>query len=227
MEQFDLQKEIDLQISQFATAVSNGTVSILEWFYNALNIKMIFENESIANVLYNRLKNNGYEEINNPIEELECFKRLMKRENDDSSERIGKIIISLIMNKLREYSKLEPPLVQFIEIYNETYNQERTYANMMNNLMAAKGESITFVVIIQNQIKLLNGILENVEPYKSIMVNQETYPFIGYQSAISKITSNFGNILYNNSHIALNDKLIDANDINKKAEETFGTSGLH
>ncbi len=227
MEQFDLRKEIDLQISKFETALENGTVSILEWFYNTINISMIFEDESIADVLYNNLKNKGYIEINDPIEELECFKRLMKRENDDSKERIGNILMSLIMENLHNYKRMTPPLIQFIEIYNETYNQERTYASMMNSLIEARGENATFVVIINGQIKLLTGIIENVDPYKSITINKEMYPFIGYQSAICKITSNFGKILYNNSHIALNDKLIDASEINKKTEETFGTNTKH
>lgn len=224
MEQFDLRKEVDAQINKFETALLNGTVSILEWFYNSLNIKMIFEDESIADVLYKRLVTKGYKEIDNPIEELECFKRLMKRQADDSAERIGNILISLIMNNLHNNKSMEPPLVQFIEIYNETYNQERTYATMMNNLHDSIGESVTFVAIINSKIKLLTGTIESVDDYKSININGENYPFIGFGIAISKITSNFGKILYNNSHVALNDNLVDISEINKKNEETFGSN---
>lgn len=224
MEQFDLRKEVESQISKFETAIVNGTVSILEWFYNSINIKMIFEDESIADVIYNHLVNKGYKEIDNPLEELECFKRLMKREVDASAERIGNILISLIMNNLHEHKSMTPPLIQFIEIYNETYNQEKTYATMMSNLRASIGENVTFVALINGQIKLLTGTIENVEDYKSITISGEKYPFIGFQVAISKITSNFGKILYNNSHVALNDKLVDISEINKKNEETFGAN---
>lgn len=224
MEQFDLRKVVDAQISKFETALENGTVSILEWFYNSLNIKMIFEDASIADVLYNRLVNKGYKEIDNPKEELECFKRLMKRQVDDSAERIGNSLISLIMNNLHNHKSMTPPLIQFIEIYNETYNQERTYAIMMNNLHEAIGGSVTFVALINGKIKLLTGTIESVEDYKSITISGENYPFIGFQVAISKITSNLGKILYNNSHVALNDKLVDISEINKKNEETFGSN---
>lgn len=224
MEQFDLRKEVDAQISKFETALENGTVSILEWFYNSINIKMIFEDESIADVIYNHLVGKNYKEIDNPIEELECFKRLMKREIDDSAERIGNILISLIMKNLHDHKSMTPPLIQFIEIYNETYNQERTYATMMNNLHNAIGENVTFVVLINGQIKLLTGTIENVDDYKNITISGESYPFIGLGVAISKITSNFGKILYNNSHVALNDKLVDKSEINKKNEETFGAN---
>lgn len=224
MEQFNLKKEVDTQISKFEAALSRDTVSILEWFYNALNMNMIFEDEDISNTLYKSLIAKGYEEINNPIEELECFKSLMKRDVDTSPERIGQSLISLIMKNLHEHMRLTPPLVQFIEIYNETYNQERTYASMMNLLHEEIGKSVTFVVIVNNQIKLLTGVIEEVEDYKTITISGEKYPFIGFQVAISKITSNFGKILYNNSHVALNDKLIDIGEINKKNEETFGSN---
>ena len=208
MEQFSLKKEVDKQISKFETALINGPVSLLEWFYNSLNINMIFEDESIADVLYKRLESKGYQEINNPIEELECFKRLMRREDDNSAERIGFSLLSLIMKNLHDHKRLSPPLVQFIEIYNETYNQERTYASMMNSLHEAIGENVTFVAIINGQIKLLTGTIENVEDYKSVTISGEKYPFIGFQVAISKITSNFGKILYNNSIVDINCKKI-------------------
>lgn len=224
MEQFDLKKEVDTYISKFEAALLQDTVSLLEWFYNIININMIFEDESISNALYKRLIDKGYKEINNLIEELECFKRLMKREADTSAERIGYSLISLIMKNLHEHTRLTPPLIQFIEIYNETYNQERTYASMMNLLHEEIGKSVTFVAIINGQIKLLTGIIESVEDYKSVTISGEKYPFIGFQVAISKITSNFGKILYNNSHVALNDKLIDVGEINRKNEETFGAN---
>lgn len=224
MEQFSLSKEVDLQISKFDAALMNDTVSILEWFYNAMNINMIFEDESIADSMYNRLISKGYKEIENPIEELECFKRLMKREGDNSAERVGYSLISLILKSLHEHKSLTPPLIQFIEIYNETYNQEKTYTTMMNNLRESIGEEVTFVAIINGQIKLLTGNIESVDDYKSVTISGEKYPFIGFQVAISKITSNFGKILYNNSHVALNDNLVDISEINKKTEETFGAN---
>lgn len=222
MEQIDLKRKIDLHINKFEIALKQGAVSILEWFYDALDFKMIFEDENISKAIYNRLVEEGYKDIETPIEEFECFKILMKRDQDSSAERVGNSLISLIMKNILEQQSIVPPLIQFIEIYNETYNQERTYAKMMDNLNDSIGDDVTFVAIIDGEIKLLTGTMDDVDVYKSVTINGKKYPFIGFQIAISKITSNFGKILYNNSHVALNDKLVDIEEINQKNEETFG-----
>lgn len=224
MEQYNLESEINNVLNLFETTNMSDVVSILEWFYKTLDNQIIFENDKSADMLYKALISNNYHEIDSPIEELECYKRLMKKSDDNSKERVGYQLISLIMKSLKEHKRISSVLRQFIEIYNETYNKEKTYASMMNSLKECVGESVTYVVLLKGEIKLLTGILESVEEYKSVTINGERYPFVGYQVEISKITSIYGKTLYNNSHVSLSDDLSNIAIIKRKNEELFGNT---
>ena len=75
---------------------------------------------------------------------------------------------------------------------------------------------------MHGQLKLLTGIIEEVEPFKSVTISGERYPFVGYEVEINKISSNYGKILYNNSCASINDDLVDVKEIEKRRAKLFG-----
>ena len=224
MEQFDLQSSTNVLLEEFDMASNNGTMSILEWFYKAVSYTSIFEKNEYSKRIYDRLIGKGYDEIQSSIEEKNCFKKLMERTEDDSEQRVGYYIISLIMKCLKENKPLPAFLIQFISIYNETYNKKKTYETMMEDLKEAVGEDVTFIVCEYGSIKLLAGTLESVDPFHSVTINGEIYAFIGSQRAISKITNSYGRTIYNNARATDYDKLRDFSIIEKKCVDLFGNN---
>ena len=223
MEQFDLKKSTDKLLSEFESVSYKGIVAVLEWFYNALNYKSIFESKEIALGIHNKLSNRGFREVIGLTEEVNCFKKLMQRTDDEYEQRVGYYLIALIMQNLKEQKPLSKSLEQFICIYNETYNKENTFEAMMNNLTEAIGKDVVFITIIHGKLVLLTGVLQNVDPYHTVTINDEKYPFIGVQTEISKITdTSTGKVLYNNARASVNDNLVYFNDIEKKCMNLFG-----
>ncbi|MCH5166706.1 MAG: hypothetical protein J1F35_02320 [Erysipelotrichales bacterium] len=224
MEQFDLETSTNTLLDEFELVSFKGTMSILEWFYKAANFSSIFEERRYSEKIYTRLIEKGYDEVQSPIEEKKCFKKLMERTEDDSEQRVGYYIISLIMKKLKENKVLPASLIQFISIYNETYNKKKTYETMMENLKETIGEDVVFIVCEYGSIKLLAGTLENVDPFHSVTISGETYAFIGSQRAIAKITDNNGKTIYNNARATDYDKISNSSIIEKKCEDLFGNN---
>lgn len=217
----DYTKKIEESIDYFSSTSFNNTISILEWFYNMRNYKIIFEDETMSNLIYDRLLSLEYKELDSAIEEAFYIRKLLRGDSEEEMENIGSTLISLIMSHLKEHKSLEPYIRQFIEIYNEKFNKSKTYDKMMNSLKESIGEDIVFVVIIKNELKLLTGKLEEVDAYKSLTINGEVYPFIGNNIAINKITTNAGELLFNNSNISIQDELDDEKVVEKKREGLF------
>ncbi len=223
MERFDLEANTANLINEFDKASFNGTLSILEWFYKALNYKSLFEGE-FAETIYKRLINQGYTGIQNPTDELNCYKAIMQNSSTLNSEKLGSTIISLLLKSLSEKAPIPSSLVQFVEIYNEIYNKEATHVEMMKNMQESIGESVVFVVIREGRVELLTGKLNEVDPYHSVTINEEKYPFIGFNIEINKITNNDGKILFNNHLASTTDILDDLNIIEMKKIKLFGNN---
>lgn len=221
MEQFNLEVKTANLISDFDKACSNGTISILEWFYKAINYKGIFESD-FADVMHSKLTLLGYKEVTSPAEELEGFKSLMQKGGYDDSEKVGSTIISLILKCLNEKSPLSQVLEQFISIYNQTFNKEHTFDGMMNALKGAIGSEVTFVLIKEGKIELQTGTLDEVDDYRSVTISGVNYPFIGHNTAINKITTSEVSVLFNNSLSKTTDNLSGEDIIEKKNIELFG-----
>ncbi len=222
MEQFNLQEKTRELISELEEL--KEPLTILKWFYEAINYHYLFESEYLAKRIYNHLTQNGYTPITTSVLELEVTKSLLKKDYIDNKDKVGEKLISLILKRLEENSALGSLLEQFICLYNETYNKESTFTMMMNNLEKSIGEGVTFVIIFHGQLKLLTGIIEEVEPFKSVTISGEKYPFVGYEVEINKISSNYGKILYNNSCASINDDLVDVKEIEKRRAKLFGNS---
>ncbi len=148
----------------------------------------------------------------------------MQNSSTLNSEKLGSTIISLLLKSLSEKAPIPSSLVQFVEIYNEIYNKEATHAEMMKNMQESIGESVVFVVIREGRVELLTGKLNEVDPYHSVTINEEKYPFIGFNIEINKITNNDGKILFNNHLASTTDILDDLNIIEMKKIKLFGNN---
>lgn len=217
-------KKIELSelLNSFEKADLNNAVSVLEWFYKSINQLLVSENQT--EIIYNRLIEKGYKEISSAKEELDCYNMLMKDKESASAERIGYVLISLILKSLKEYQTLDMSLVCFIRIFNERFNNEKTYSNMMNYLNESIGKNIIFSGYINGSSFLKNGILEKVDAYKTITVNGERIPFIGYNTAIATVYDDNGNLLYSNTKVGKNYDLTNFSEIEKLNYETFGNN---
>lgn len=220
MEQFNLQATTKSLLREFTTCTE--TQDILYWFNKAKNYKIIFEDKDISRDLYNRLILSGYCEINSPLEELECLKQLMKKDLSTDEKKIGNMLISLILKSLKNAQALSSALEQLLAIYNETYNKELIFSQMMNNLQDAVGESVTFIIIENQEPILKTGTINRVQNYEYVIIDNEKIPFIGYGIEINKITTNYGKMLYNNSRASISDNLTDSEEISRKRTELFG-----
>lgn len=222
MEQFDLKTATNILLDEFYMISDKDTIALLEWFYRAINYKSIFEVPENAKKIYNRLLSRGYEEVKNSHEEYECFKKLMERTVDDSEERVGSYLISLVMKSLKENKPLPVSVEQLICIYNETYNKKHTYENMMASLETSVGGSVVFVISEYGKLNLLTGTLVDVDPFHSVTIDNEIYAFIGSERVISKITDINGKVLYNNGRATSYDNLRDSSKIEKQSQDLFG-----
>lgn len=224
MEQFNLKSSTNNLLEEFELISDKGFMAVLEWFYQAKDFKNIFTTPEYAKRLYNRLVSKGYKEILSAREELECFKELMKKDEQNDGERIGIYLISLIMKSLKEESPLSVSLEQFICIYNEIYNKIRTYESMMENLKNHIGESVVYIINEYGKLKFLSGTLDAVDAFHSVTINGEIKNFIGFQEVLAQITDSDGKVLYNNGQATLYDDLNDYNAIEKRCENLFGNN---
>lgn len=224
MEQYNYERELELKIKELETATINnaGAKSILEWFYVNMDNIDLFEKEEYASLILKTLKNAGFQENTTPKEELDCLNKLLSKHEDNSSEVNGSLIISLIMDSIKNNVRMPIEYKQLVEMYNEKYNKETIMPEMMKTIEEHIGENVTFIVLLNGKIRILTGTLKELDPYKTVTIDDERYPFIGYHVGIIKIVTEFGKMLYNNSYLSNEDNLDDFSVIEKKNQELFG-----
>lgn len=223
MEQYNAKINTSNLLSSFNAASDYGTIGILKWFNDISDKRQVFD-ESLCNSLITTLKSRGYASLTSPADELKSFKSLMQKDEVRTPEEIGSTLIALIIRSLKESNGLAPYIEQLISVFNQTYNKEDTYKSMMKNLSAFVGSSVVFVVIRNRTVNLLSGKLEEVIPFDKVMIDGASYPFIGYNVEINKITSNDGKILYSNILSSPKDDLTDEAGIAKKNRDLFGNN---
>lgn len=221
MEKFSLESNVANLINEFNESSFKGAASVLGWFYEAIKYKGIFES-SFGTTVLNTLKNAGYTEVASPKSELENFRILMKSNPDDNEEKVGYTLISLILKSIKETNSISPYLEQLIAVYNQNYNKDKVFKNMMDLLISSVGNYVVFVIIRDSSVKLASGKLEGVIPYQKVIIDGVEYPFIGYNIEINKITSNDGKELFSNILSSPKDDLTDYNIIAKKNRCLFG-----
>lgn len=223
MEHFDVEISIANLINEFSELKTADNLSILDWFYRAINYRSIFESrfkETIVTVL----KEKGVTELTTPKEELESFKSLMKKDETSNVESIGNTLLSLILKSLIENHSITPYLEQLIIVYNETYNKEKTFSEMMRKLKSAIGEEIVFVLIRNRAVELITGKLESVNAYNNVVIDGIEYPFVGQNIEINKISTSSGLVLYSNITASPKDDLTDYKTLEKKKKTLFGNN---
>lgn len=221
MEIFKVESNIANLINEFNVSSFNSVSSILSWFNKAINYKGIFESE-FGRSLVSSLKKLGYSGLTSPHEELEHYKKLMHTSTTENAESIGYTLISLIIKSIEDNNSLSPYLEQLIAIYNQNYNKEKTFNDMMDSLTASIGNYVVFVIIRDGSVKLLSGTLNGIVPYQRVVIDGIEYPFIGFNIEINKITSNDGKVLYSNILSSPKDDLIDYSVIEKMNNKLFG-----
>jgi len=224
MQQSDYKRELELKIKELED-ISMGVTSaknILIWFYEMKDSIELFENEEYASIVFDLLKRVGFKENTTPSEELDCLNKLLSKKEDSSYEIYGSLILSLIMTSLKNRERISVEYKQLIEMYNEKYNKDIIMPDMMNKISRHIGENITFIVLLNGKPKILTGILKEVDPYRTVTIDDERYPFIGYHVGMIKIVSEFGKVLYNNSYLSTDNNLDDFSMIEKMNEELFG-----
>lgn len=222
MEHFDVEVSIANLINEFNETSMKDNTSILEWFYKSLNYKSIFRSRFLDTIIKS-LKDKGIREIKDSNEELETFKRLMKNESELDIFELSDALLSLILRSLVEHQTITPYLEQLILVYNETYNNENIYKEMMSKLKSAIGENVVFVLIKNGNVNLFSGKLESVDSYNSVVIDGREYPFIGHNIEINKISCD-GIILYSNVISSPKDDLKDNNVIEEKKNKLFGSN---
>lgn len=208
--------------SSFATININNPIEVLEWFYDNINIKTYSEEDSLNIYMY--LKDNGYKPITSSSEELENYNIIMKNKSSINRIRVASTIISIIMNSLNKNNQLEITHTILIEMFNERFNKERTYKQMMSKLNDSIGKNVVFTYIHNNKNCLQNGIIDEVVDYKTISINGIKYPFVGYNVAIKTIDDVNGKNLYNNYLLGKNYNLTDFDEIESLNTEIFGNN---
>ncbi len=221
MEKFSLESNVANLINEFNELSLKGSSSVLGWFYEAIKYKGIFES-SFGTTVFNTLKNAGYTEVTSTKDELENFKVLMQSNPTDNEEKVGYTLISLILKSIKETNSISPYLEQLIAVYNQNYNKDKVFKNMMDLLSSSVGNYVVFVIIRDASVKLASGKLEGVIPYQKVIIDGVEYPFIGYNIEINKITSNDGKELFSNILSSPKDDLTDYNVIAKKNRCLFG-----
>lgn len=223
MEHFDVEVRIANLINSFPECVAEGSVKILEWFYDAINYRSIFESRFGESILAT-LRSNGYAGVTSKTEELESFKNLMQSDEDKTSEAVASTLISLIIKSLTETSTISPYLEQLICIYNEKYNNEKTYQTMMDKLNTNIGNEVVFVLIKNGVISLESGKLESVDSFNQVVIDGTYYPFVGENTEINKISDCDGQVLYSNITSSPKDDLSNETLIEKKKLKLFGNN---
>lgn len=196
--------------------------SVLEWFYQVIDFNSMFEDNAISNYIYQRLVEKGYRELEDPKSELKAFNELLGKKDNVDSGLIGRSLISQIMTFIKKGQSLDMSLICLIQIFNERFNKELATTSMMNSLKQNIGTEVVYVGFRNGTQFLKTGTLDNVEDFKSITIDGERIPFIGFNIAIVKIQSVGGKELYNNSLIKDGYNIQDFTMIEKLNNETFG-----
>lgn len=199
----------------------NDASSILMWFYRTRDANVMFETYEVSDYVYNRLISAGYEEIQKSEDMREVIKLINGNSENGNKNILARRIISIILMKIRHHESLDLSTISLVEMYNETYNKERAFSYMMERLHESIGLKVTFDVIRDGDFCLLRGVLNEVNDYKSITVDGVKYPFIDINTAIRRITTSSGNVLFNNGGINTRTNLADVEEVKRLGEETF------
>ncbi len=213
------QNRINLYINELDNVDLTNPLFVLEWFYKVADASIMFDLPEVSDIVYQKLIKNGYKEIITDEEEARTYYSLttMRMMNMDD---LAKNIISLILKRLKEHKSLDLSIMSFVNIFSEKFNSESVFRLMMDRLKSNIGSRVVVNVIIDNDFKLKVGVLNVVNDFASVTIDDEVIPFIGNNIAINKIASSNGNTLYNNSRIIPSIDLSESNLI-KLNEEIF------
>ena len=224
MKRISLIDEINELLIDFSQLDLKDVKSILSWFYKGLYYNSMYDNEDIANYLYNELKAIGYEETETTRESIRSFYRLLSKATDMDEMKIANALISQIMTNLKKSQAFDESLNSYIKFYNEKFNSAKISKDMMESLKKNIGSRIVFVKLSNGKYEMDNGVIDAVEDFKSVIIDKERFPFIGYNTGIKTIYSIEGKYLYNNELLSKETNLESLEEINEANQNAFGSS---
>ena len=222
MPRFNLIDEVNQILEEFERVDFKDINSILGWFYKAIYHNSMYTDLNISNYLYNKLRSNGYMEIEYSKEAIKDFYSLLNRNLNIEPNKIANAIISQIMFSLKNSESFDEGLNSYIKYYNEKYNHDKITQDMMSSLKEKVGSRVVYVKLSDGEFNLQNGIIESVEEYQAITINGERIPFVGYNTGIKTIYSTEGKYLYNNERLTKEMDLENLESIREANLKTFG-----
>ncbi len=105
--------------------------------------------------------------------------------------------------------------------YRRATEKEKNAKQMFDELRKHIGENVKVILWNYGAKTEQIGVLEKVNDFSCVLLEDVGFTFIGYGIAIQTILSSSGEVLYNNPYVDGYDK-IDAEDISNAAKEMFG-----
>lgn len=213
--------KINSYLLQLNEANIQDASSVLMWFYRIKDANIMFETYEVSDYVYNRLRNNGYDEIHESEEEKGVILLINGSSENVNKNTIARRIISVILRKLKKHESLDLALLSLVEMFNERFNRDVVFSYMMDRLHESVGLRVTFNAIRDGKFCLITGVLDEVDDYKSITVDGIKYPFIDINTGINRIATISGNVLFNNGSLNTRVNLSDVEEVKKLGEEIF------
>lgn len=220
MEKNIYQNRINLYINELDKVDLANPLVVLEWFYKVSDASIMFQISEVSDLIYTKLINNGYGEVLSSEEEAKTYYSLINARMINLDD-LARNIIALILKSIKEHKSIDLTVQSFIKIFNEKFNAEDIFNLMMERLKNNIGTRIVATIVVNNEFILKVGTLNQVNDYVSIIIDEETIPFIGKNVAISKINNINGNSLYNNSRVIPSMDLSNVTNITRLNEEIF------
>ena len=224
MKRQSLIDEINELLISFSELEIRDAKAVLGWFYKAIYYNSMYDNEKISSFLYGELASIGYESVEPDREYIKSFYKMLNKSTEMDDLKIANALISQIMAYLKQSRSFDESLNSYIKFYNEKFNSAEINKDMMKALRENIGSKVVFVRLKDGNYEMVSGTIDALEEYKAIIIDQERYPFIGYNTGIKTIYSIEGKYLYNNELLSKNTNLESFQAINELNYKTFGES---
>lgn len=218
MTAIDFEKDINNLLEQFDNIDVSNISEILAWFYDALKYQMIFEDSTFISYFLSCL--NKYK-IDRKAK-THISKSLVMKDGKYNASLIGQSLINDLITDLEMGTGISELNKILLKIYNQQFVTDLTAKKMMDNLANNIGDEVVYSGIIDSSHFLKVGILQELEPYKAVKIDNERIPFIGSNVAIFLISSVNHGELYKNHFVKDDYSLTDIFEIDKLHQKSFG-----
>lgn len=204
----------EIETSVFSLDIEDRN-ELLKWFAQAYYHNDELLEHGVYDEIYIRLSSK-YKPLTEDAKVLELLKNIKQGKKEATVNNMSLIVLEQIMIGLKGELGLDVKngIDKMLFDYHSRFNKEFINELYMEHLESNVGKKVVIVGRYEKQPMLETGMLEEVEPYRSVKVNGQDIKFIGFKHYIKSIRDEDNRVIFNNANNYDMRNLVEPEDIN-------------